>query len=654
MRRSVVLLLPLFAVIVAPSTVVGQRIPGIIDPVDPVDPTCFARCDEAFRQAVEACVEPNEAGEVRIDNECVAAAEREYEACLADCGIEPPPPPPIDDCATVCEMAHFEAMQACFENGRDPAIGAIDEQCLRAADEALDACLEDCGVEPPPPVDDCETNCLIAHERALEACFRDGNAIGAIDNECMRAAEERLNACLEDCGIEPPPPVDDCPTDCDRAFQEAIESCFRDENGDGILDPAIGAIDDECMRAAEEQLNACLEDCGIEPPPPVDDCATDCDRAFQEAMRDCFRDVDGDGNVDPNVGIVDDECVRAAEEALSACLEDCGIEPPPPPPEEFRCASECDRDLEAARRECANDEECASRAFAAYDERLRACGMEVPEIPRPDPCLVDCDRAYREAIEACMTAAGEMDAECMRAADEQYVSCLESCGVEIPDVPFPEPDPCMARCDMAYREAVQACIGEGREDAALGVNVAMDDECLRAADDAYVRCLEGCGVDIPEPPDGPEIPGGECLEGCGELLLNQFLDCFDADGTPDLECVTRLGEEFSACLEACEDDDAARLLGALLRGGADEPFLRGDADRNADVNLTDAVAILNELFGGNEPSDCPDAQDANDDGAVDLSDPVAILNRLFLGAAPLPPPSAEPGVDPTEDELGCR
>ena len=88
----------------------------------------------------------------------------------------------------------------------------------------------------------------------------------------------------------------------------------------------------------------------------------------------------------------------------------------------------------------------------------------------------------------------------------------------------------------------------------------------------------------------------------------------------------------------------------------DQLFVRGDADRNESVNLSDAVAILRYLFDAERavPA-CLDAADVNDNGSVDISDAAYLTGFLFLqGSAPLPPfPNA--GRDSVLiDELDCR
>lgn len=81
-------------------------------------------------------------------------------------------------------------------------------------------------------------------------------------------------------------------------------------------------------------------------------------------------------------------------------------------------------------------------------------------------------------------------------------------------------------------------------------------------------------------------------------------------------------------------------------------FLRGDANGDLSLDLSDAVKTLLHLFAGGDLS-CPDAADVDDDGALRISDPIALLDFLFRGGGPPPPPFPSPGEDPTADALGC-
>lgn len=81
-------------------------------------------------------------------------------------------------------------------------------------------------------------------------------------------------------------------------------------------------------------------------------------------------------------------------------------------------------------------------------------------------------------------------------------------------------------------------------------------------------------------------------------------------------------------------------------------FLRGNANDDEKVDLSDAICILRNLFLGGCTLRCLDAADANDDGVVDLSDPVRILNFLFVSSENLPfPGPVRCGADLTPDSL---
>ena len=97
------------------------------------------------------------------------------------------------------------------------------------------------------------------------------------------------------------------------------------------------------------------------------------------------------------------------------------------------------------------------------------------------------------------------------------------------------------------------------------------------------------------------------------------------------------------------------LCGAL---GAPSPcadFVRGDADGNGTLGITDPIAILAHVAGEKESGlKCLDAADADDSGAVNVTDAAFILASLFQGAAAPAAPFPACGPDPTDDGLGCE
>ena len=83
------------------------------------------------------------------------------------------------------------------------------------------------------------------------------------------------------------------------------------------------------------------------------------------------------------------------------------------------------------------------------------------------------------------------------------------------------------------------------------------------------------------------------------------------------------------------------------------PFIRGDANQDLSVDISDPIMLLEYLFGSGIPLTCPDAADGNDDGELNIADAVGILQFLFNNAGPLPAPYPDAGEDPTSDSLGC-
>ena len=98
---------------------------------------------------------------------------------------------------------------------------------------------------------------------------------------------------------------------------------------------------------------------------------------------------------------------------------------------------------------------------------------------------------------------------------------------------------------------------------------------------------------------------------------------------------------------------SAMLLALTPPVVADWTFVRGDVSGDGDLQINDALAGLDYLFGGATVA-CLDAVDANDDGGLDVSDPIFTLHFLFADGAPPAPPFPLCGVDPTIDGIGCE
>jgi hypothetical protein len=102
---------------------------------------------------------------------------------------------------------------------------------------------------------------------------------------------------------------------------------------------------------------------------------------------------------------------------------------------------------------------------------------------------------------------------------------------------------------------------------------------------------------------------------------------------------------------AIPEDPGVRLTIDSLPSTVAVPFRRGDANADAQVDISDALFVLMWLFAGGEQPGCMAAAEVGGDGKIDLSDAVGILGYLFLGGAepPAPGPLAcgpDPGPGP--------
>jgi hypothetical protein len=101
--------------------------------------------------------------------------------------------------------------------------------------------------------------------------------------------------------------------------------------------------------------------------------------------------------------------------------------------------------------------------------------------------------------------------------------------------------------------------------------------------------------------------------------------------------------------------------GDLCEEGPAVPvFRRGDADAaDGEVNITDAIFVLNYLFQGGGDPPCLDAADADDEFGINITDGIRILNFLFTGGTDPPSPGpfdCGPDSDAPEPTppLDCR
>ncbi len=93
-----------------------------------------------------------------------------------------------------------------------------------------------------------------------------------------------------------------------------------------------------------------------------------------------------------------------------------------------------------------------------------------------------------------------------------------------------------------------------------------------------------------------------------------------------------------------EVDDVEILLYPKETGAV--RFVRGDANADGAINITDGIFVLNYLFLGGQSPPCLAAADTNGDGGINITDGIYLLNFLFLGGGEPPAPYPSCGFDP--------
>ncbi len=119
-----------------------------------------------------------------------------------------------------------------------------------------------------------------------------------------------------------------------------------------------------------------------------------------------------------------------------------------------------------------------------------------------------------------------------------------------------------------------------------------------------------------------------------------------------------VGSALTVRIEAADAADPPNAMAPFeysvrVAGTGATRFLRGDANADGEVDLSDAVFALLYAFAGGSPPPCLKSGDSNDDGSIDASDAIRTLRFLFTSEAPLPAPYPSCGLDPTPDALSC-
>jgi len=76
---------------------------------------------------------------------------------------------------------------------------------------------------------------------------------------------------------------------------------------------------------------------------------------------------------------------------------------------------------------------------------------------------------------------------------------------------------------------------------------------------------------------------------------------------------------------------SGHLVSGFLGSKAAPKYVPGDADGNGVVAISDAVWIINFIFGGGSPPKPVQAGDADCSGSVAIGDAVFVINFIFGG-----------------------
>lgn len=128
----------------------------------------------------------------------------------------------------------------------------------------------------------------------------------------------------------------------------------------------------------------------------------------------------------------------------------------------------------------------------------------------------------------------------------------------------------------------------------------------------------------------------------------RYVDNLKGQGQPVPNAVTFSSYSYGI-LQGLQIEESRFTVGAGSGG-----FLRGDANADGFLEISDPIIILTSHFLGIGEIPCGKAADADDGGGMEVTDAVLLLGYLFLDGAAPSGPWGYCGLDPTPDDLPCE
>jgi hypothetical protein len=161
------------------------------------------------------------------------------------------------------------------------------------------------------------------------------------------------------------------------------------------------------------------------------------------------------------------------------------------------------------------------------------------------------------------------------------------------------------------------------------------------------------------PRTGP-VPLAVAFSSVEERFVDEILWEFGDGATSDQPSPTHVYDipgmyAVRLTLSGPGGSDTLVLSDHILAYDPAETFIRGDANGDDTVDVSDGIFVLLWSFSGTVTTTCEDSLDANDDAVIGITDAIGILQHIFLGGPAPAAPYPDRSVDPTADLLTtCR